>query len=269
MSERVDELPSTERPWAVVTGASRGIGAAIATRLGADGYAVVLVATAEAATRATASRLRAAGVPVEERWCDLRDRDGLAGLAAGLRADHPAIAALVNCAGIVRVGPVASFDGADWDDVLEVNLRAAFELTRSLLEPLERAAEGLSQGASVVNVSSVMGLMTTPGMISYVASKGGLNHLTRGLAVQLGPRRIRVNAVCPGFIRTDLFESSHPPERQEALGRAHPLGRVGRPEEVAAVVSFLCSADASFVSGAVLPVDGALTSNLAIPRVDE
>jgi 3-oxoacyl-[acyl-carrier protein] reductase len=113
-----------------------------------------------------------------------------------------------------------------------------------------------------------MGLMATPGIISYVTSKGGLDHLTRGLAVELGPTGIRVNAVNPGFIRTDMFETSHPPARQAALAAAHPLGRVGTPEEVASVVGFLCSPDAAFVSGAILPVDGGLTSNLAIPRLD-
>ena len=98
--------------------------------------------------------------------------------------------------------------------------------------------------------------------------RAGLDHLTRGLAVEFGPRGIRVNAINPGFIRTDMFETSHSPARQLALAAAHPLGRVGTPEEVAAVVAFLCSADAAFVSGAIIPVDGALTSSLAIPRID-
>jgi 3-oxoacyl-[acyl-carrier protein] reductase len=229
----------------------------------------VLISSTEGGSEEVASRLRASGHLVEEHACDLRDRPRLARLTETIRDGHPAIAALVNCAGIVRVGPIANFAGATWDDVMEVNLRAAFEMTRALEEPLAAAAaEHGHEGASVVNVSSVMGIGVTPGMISYVASKGGLDHMTRGLAVELGPRRIRVNAVCPGFIRTDLFESSHPAERQEALARAHPLGRVGRPDEVAGVVSFLCSPDASFVNGAVLPVDGGLSSNLAIPRLD-
>jgi NAD(P)-dependent dehydrogenase (short-subunit alcohol dehydrogenase family) len=146
---------------------------------------------------------------------------------------------------------------------MEVNLRACFELTRKL-EPALRRAEG---GASVVNISSVMGILSTPGILSYVTAKGGLQHLTHGLALEYGRANIRVNAVAPGFIGTDMFAVSHPPERQVALGQAHPLGRVGTPEEVAAVVSFLCSADASFVSGAVIPVDGALSCNLAIPAI--
>ena len=112
-----------------------------------------------------------------------------------------------------------------------------------------------------------MGLMVSPGIISYVASKGGLNHLTRGLAVEYGPLQIRVNALAPGFIRTPMFETGHSAERKVALEEAHPIGRVGEPSEVASVVSFLCSSDASFVSGAVIPVDGGLTSRLAIPSM--
>lgn len=260
-------MGATER-WAVVTGASRGIGAAIARRLAADGFGVIAVATSEATCAQVRAEIEAAGGIVEVRPCDLADRASVDRLTAGLLGDHPRIDALVNCAGIVRVGPLSAFDGTDWDDVVEVNLRAAFELTRALEPALAAAAATGSGAGSVVNISSVMGLLASPGIISYVATKGALDHLTRGLAVELGPRGIRINAVAPGFIRTDMFETSHPPDRQLALAAAHPLGRVGRPEEVAAAVSFLCSADASFVSGAILPVDGGLTCNLAIPRID-
>ena len=259
----------TDIRWALVTGASRGIGAAIARRLAADGFGIIAVATSEAGCAGLRADLEAAGTPLEVRACDLADRPAVDRLTAALLADHAAIDALVNCAGIVRVGPVSSFRGADWDEVVEINLRAVFELTRALEPALAAAAaRGPAGAGSVVNVSSVMGLLATPGVISYVATKGALDHLTRGLAVELGPQGIRVNAVNPGFIRTDMFETSHPPERQRALAVAHPLGRVGTPEEVAAVVAFLCSADAAFVSGAVIPVDGALTANLAIPRID-
>lgn len=260
-------MPETR--WAVVTGASRGIGAAIARRLAADGFGIIAVATTAAGCDGLRAELEAAGASVQVRPCDLGDRADVDRLTAGLLADHPVMDVLVNCAGIVRAGPVSSFRGAAWDDVVEINLRAAFELTRALEPALAlAAARGPAGAGAVVNISSVMGLLATPGIISYVATKGALDHLTRGLAVELGARGIRVNAINPGFIRTDMFETSHPPERQRALAAAHPLGRVGTPEEVAAVVAFLCSADAAFVSGAVIPVDGALTANLAIPRLD-
>jgi NAD(P)-dependent dehydrogenase (short-subunit alcohol dehydrogenase family) len=256
-----------ERGWAVVTGASRGIGAAIAERLAADGFGIIAVATSDEALAAARQAIEQVGGRIESRPCDLADRAALRALTDSILADHPEVSALVNCAGIVRVGPIESFDGADWDDVVEVNLRAAFELSRALVPPLAARAASRPGSAAIVNISSVMGLLAAPGIISYVATKGALDHLTRGLAVELGPKGIRVNAIAPGFIRTPMFDSNHPPARKEALGRSHPLGRVGTPEEVAAVVAFLCSEQASFVSGAVIPVDGGLTSNLAIPSL--
>ncbi len=209
----------TPARWAVVTGASRGIGAAIARRLAADGYAVALLSTNRDRLEGVAAEVRSGGGQAEVYVCDLADRQSLEEVTRELLLRHPAIAALVNNAGIVRVGSPSEQGGANWDAVMEVNLRACFELIRRL-EPALRRAE---DGASVVNISSVMGILSTPGVLSYVTAKGGLQHLTHGL--------------------------------------------VGTPEEVAAVVSFLCSADASFVSGAVLPVDGALTCKMAIPPI--
>jgi NAD(P)-dependent dehydrogenase (short-subunit alcohol dehydrogenase family) len=250
-------------PWAVVTGASRGIGKAVAVRLAQDGFALCLVASTTHGCDATLGEIESEGGRAETFGCDLGDRAQVRGLVADLLERHPTIEVLVNNAGIAGTAHFPEFPDSLWDEIMAVNLDSVFVLSRGLV-PALRAARS---GASIVNVSSVLSLLAADGTAAYMASKAALNHLTRAMAVELGRDGIRVNAIAPGFIRTDMFETSHPPDRQIALAESHALGRVGESAEVAAVVSFLCSRDASFVSGAVIPVDGALTCHLAIPRI--
>ncbi len=247
-----------DQRWALVTGASRGIGKAIALRLAHDGYAMELVATKQETLEAVRDEIAEAGGIAEVRVCDLGDREQLDRLTSELREAHPVLHALINNAGIADLGHAAELDRS-WDSVLEVDLRAPFELCRAL-EPALTAADG----ASIVNVGSVGGTQISAGIVSYSAAKAGLHHLTRALAVEWGPKQIRVNAVAPGSIRTEMFDKAHPEERKRALADAHPLRRVATPDEVAGVVSFLCGPDASFVSGAVIPVDAGLSTKLAI-----
>lgn len=245
---------------AVVTGASRGIGAGCAVALARDGFDVTLVSRDVERMGDVADEITALGRTPEIVECDLSDRDAVSALGADLASAHADIGALVNNAGIVHVGRVADQGGDDWDRVMTVDLWAPFELTR-LLEP-SLAAGG---GGAVVNIGSVLGVLVSPGTTSYNAAKGALHHLTKSLAVEYGPDGIRVNAVAPGYIRTEMFETSNPADRKVALEGAHPLGRVGEIEEVADVVAFLCSDAASFISGAVIAVDGGLTAKLAVP----
>lgn len=245
----------TGAPVAVLTGATRGIGEAIAVRLAADGFALRVSATSERALNTLVDSLP--GGPHSWRACDLRFESEVLALAEWLHGE--AIDALVNNAGVAVSGDVAR-QVAQWDEVLAVNLRAPVQLIATLEPQLCRS----TRGASIVNIGSAFGVQAVAGALAYVASKSALHAITRSLAVEYGPAGIRVNAVAPGFIQTDMFDE-HPPHRQAALAAAHPLARVGTPAEVAAAVSFLCSGESSFVSGAVLPVDGALTAKLAIP----
>ena len=249
---------------AVVTGASRGIGAAVAESLARRGFSLHLVSRQRRLLEHVADRIREGGGAAEVHECDLVDRAEVTALGELLAAQHRTIEALVNNAGIVAVGDLQAQSGAAWDDVLTVDLWAAYELTRTLLPSLTAS----DNHPSVVNVGSVLGVLAARGTAAYNVAKAGLHHLTRTLAVELGPEGVRVNAVVPGYIRTEMFERSNPEHRKLQLAVAHPIGRVGTPEEVAAVVSFLCSPAASFVSGAVIPVDGGLTSKLAVPEID-
>ncbi len=248
----------------MVTGASRGIGAAIARTLGSAGFVVHLVSRDEDAMSEVAGDIVKGVGEAHVLRCDLSDRAEVTELGTRLASELPRLDALVNCAGMVRVGGLDDQSGDVWDDVFTVDLWAAFELTRLLVPVLSRS----EPSGSVVNIGSVLGMLAATQTTAYNAAKGALHHLTRSLAVELGPTGIRVNAVAPGYIRTEMFESSNPTVRKQALGAAHPLGRVGTAEEVADVVSFLCSEAASFVSGAIIPVDGGLTSKLAVPGLD-
>ena len=187
------------------------------------------------------------------------DRVAVAATVAKLRSEYPVIQALVNNAGIAELHDLEGTSDDVWDATLEVNLTAAFALIRGLTDRLSASGRGV-----VVNVGSVMGTLATTGILPYCASKAGLLHLTRALALELAPRSVRVNAITPGFIRTDV-STVNTPSAQEAIIGAHPMGRIGTMAEVANVVRFLCSDDASFLTGVVLPVDGGLTCRVAVP----
>lgn len=243
-----------DMPVALVTGASRGIGRAVAVRLARDGFAVVLgyhTAAEEAAeTVAAVSATGAKAVTVAGDLAELATGECYATAAI----EHfGRLDVLVNNAGVSRDHRVTRISDNDWFEVLNVDLSGAFACTRAAIPLLARSDRG-----AVVNVSSIVGINGNIGQANYAAAKGGLLALTRSLARELASVEITVNAVAPGFVLTDMTLGVDP-DVMTANIDATPLGRPGAPEDVAAAVSWLVSPDARFVTGVVLPIDGGLS----------
>ena len=241
------------RRVALVTGASRGIGRTVACGLAADGFdlALVYAGNADAAADAVAA-CEAAGATARAYRCDVSNADEVKATADAVLANFGSVWALVNNAGITRDTLLARMKDEDFARVLEVNLTGAFNMMRALTRPLMR-----QRGGRIVSMSSVVGLMGNAGQANYAASKAGLIGLTKSVARELAPRGVTVNAVAPGFVRTDMT-AALPEQVVERYEGQIPLGRLADPEEVAGVVRFLVSDAAAYVTGEVIRVDGGM-----------
>ena len=237
------------RRIALVTGASRGIGRAIASRFARDGFFVVGTATTEEGAERIAGALGESGAGVVLR---LESSDSIAAAVAIVERDFGSPSVLVNNAGVTRDGLLLRMSDDAWRKVIDVNLSGVYRLTKPLLRPMMRARWG-----RVVNIGSVVARMGNAGQSNYAAAKAGIEGFTRALAREVGARGITVNAVSPGFIDTDMTAELPEAQRTELMRRI-PAGRMGDADEVAAAVSFLASDEAAYITGETVHVNGGL-----------
>jgi 3-oxoacyl-[acyl-carrier protein] reductase len=248
--------PAATQRTAIVTGAARGIGAAVAKRLASDGYAVAVLDLDESACAAVVSQIEAAGGKGLAVGVDVSDEAGVAAAVERVAAELGAPTVLVNNAGIIRDNMLFKMSVDDWDAVMNVHLRGSFLMTRATQKHMIDAKFG-----RIVNLSSTSALGNR-GQANYSAAKAGLQGFTKTLAIELGKFGVTANAIAPGFIATEMTDATarrlkmEPEELQRLNAEATPVRRVGQPEDIAAAAAFLCSDDASFITGQTLYVDG-------------
>jgi 3-oxoacyl-[acyl-carrier protein] reductase len=238
---------------ALVTGASRGIGAAIARSLADAGYSVAVnYARSADLAEAVVSEITASGGTAMAVQADVSDADAVSGMFAAVTDELGPVTVLVNNAGITDDGLLLRMGVDQWDHVLSTNLRSVYLCTKTALKPMLRARSG-----RIISVSSISGIAGNPGQSNYSASKAGVIGFTKSIAKEVGSRGITVNAVAPGFIATDMT-SALGEAVTEGVAQQISLGRLGQPEEVASVVRYLASEDASYITGQTIVVDGGL-----------
>lgn len=241
-----------DKQIAFVTGATRGIGAAIAQQLAQQGATVIGTATSESGAEKITAALAGFNNGSTGMMLNVTDADAAKAAIGDVIKQHGSIHILVNNAGITRDNLAMRMKDGDWDDVLNTNLKAVFQMSKLVMRPMMKQTQG-----RIINISSVVGAMGNAGQANYCAAKAGLAGLTRSLARELGARNITVNCVAPGFIATDMTDAL-PDEQKQALESQIPLSRLGSPEDVAALVAFLASPAAAYITGQEMHVNGGM-----------
>lgn len=237
---------------ALVTGASRGIGKAIALQLAQQGATVIGTATKEEGAQAITQWMQAEGVKGEGMALNVNDADAITQIIDQINERHGSVTILVNNAGITRDNLMMRMKDEEWDDIIQTNLTAVFRVTRAVLRGMMKARKG-----RIIHVGSVVGSAGNAGQTNYAAAKAGLLGLAKSLAREVGSRGITVNTVAPGFIDTDMTRNLPEAHREALLGQI-PLARLGQPEEIAATVAFLASPAAAYITGETLHVNGGM-----------
>ena len=250
----MSETLSSKGQIALVTGASRGIGRAIALTLAEQGYVVIGTATSDAGAASIGQAL-AGHAGCQGVTLDVNDAAAVEALFARIQKDHGALHVVVNNAGITRDTLSLRMKDEDWDAVLDTNLKAVFRVARAAMRGMMKQRYG-----RIINITSVVGASGNAGQANYAAAKAGVAGLTRSLARELGSRNVTVNCVAPGFIATDMTEVL-PEAQKAALLQQIPLQRLGQPEEIAHAVAFLASPLAGYITGAELHVNGGMLMN--------
>ncbi|HEY5292711.1 MAG TPA: 3-oxoacyl-ACP reductase FabG [Burkholderiales bacterium] len=237
---------------ALVTGATRGIGKAIALGLGAQGAKVIGTSTSAAGAKAIGDYLAEAKAGGKGAVLEVNDGAAIEALVAEIEKEFGAVGILVNNAGITQDNLAMRMKEAEWDAVIDTDLKSVFRLSRAVLRGMMKARAG-----RIINITSVVGSSGNPGQINYAAAKAGIAGMARALAQEIASRNITVNCVAPGFIDTDMTRALNEQQREAILGRI-PLARLGKAEDVAAAVVFLASPQAGYITGATLHVNGGM-----------
>jgi len=236
----------------LVTGASRGIGRAIAEKLGSEGAIVIGTATSDGGADNISAYLKEAGISGKGMCLNVADADSIKDVLKAISDEFGAISILVNNAGITRDNLLMMMKDDQWDDIINTNLTSIFRMSKAVIRPMMKARTG-----RIINIGSVVGLTGNPGQTNYSAAKAGILGFTKSLAREIGSRNITVNTVAPGFIDTDMTREL-PEEQRDALISQIPLNKLGDAQDIANAVSFLASDDASYITGETINVNGGM-----------